>query len=323
MDTILRFGDGGAAGRKFNFEPESQISLSDNFKDMVTATSRMPGISGGFNAYRGAALPGAIGTISYTFWMHFDADDPEETMRRRDALAGITNWGVQRLYKQSMSGEIRWCWAVVNNAPINFNVNEVPHRRQRITITFHVPEPFWYRYPFEALHIDSGWTLDSGRTLGGWTNSQYVLEGPQVVDVVIGGTVDTAPLIRVEASGRAPAFLGDPGLVIGQPGFVLGGVSSGSVDGLHLQRVDLDTLSITHDLLWDGLVTDKDRLVIDCVRLRVVHEDTQVGNVSGWPETQHSRAGLFTLSPGVNRIRIDGDFTGSVLLVIEYLERYR
>lgn len=321
MDSLLWFGDGGAAGRRFDFEPENQVSLSDNFKDMVTATSRMPGVSGGFNAYRGGALPSAVGTVSVTFWMHF-AGDNAEAQRRRDALTSMAGWGIQRLYKQTAGGDIRWCWAAVNNSPINFTARDVPHLQQRISVTFHVPDPFWYSLPYPPLRLDYGHRLDTGLTVPSGAQT-FSISAPGVVEVEVRGSAPAQPVIRIEATGTSRTFLDQPGLVLDQVGLVLDGISSGSVEALRLQRVDRDSLAVTHDLMWTGLISGKDRLVIDTRKSRVIYEDEVRGNISGWDRLKRSRAEIFTLLPGRNRIAIDGVFTGSVVLSIGYWETWR
>ncbi|MBZ0296087.1 MAG: phage tail family protein, partial [Anaerolineae bacterium] len=95
------------------------------------------------------------------------------------------------------------------------------------------------------------------------------------------------------------------------------------VEDFRMQRVDRDTLAITHDLLWAGTVGERERLVIDCTSEKVVYENSSQGNISGFPQLTRTRATMMLLEPGVNRLDISGDFTGDITLTLEYLEQWR
>lgn len=319
MDTLIQFGGGGLAGRQYVFDPSRQVSLSDNFKDMVTSTVRMPGMRGGFSNYGDSALPSAIGNVSYTFWL-YRGDDMTSL---RDAVAAMAGWGWQRLWKQpeDPTQRPRFCWAYVNNSPINFNARERNFDRQQITITFHVPDPHWYSYPFDVGQMDDGLVMDDGLTMAGWPG--YVLTEPTTLEIMVGGNAPTLPIIRLEAAVSVLAYFDDPGLVFDAPGLVFNGLIGGEVEGFSLKRVDRDTLVVTHEISWAGSLTDSDRLVVDCGAEKVIYEDSDVGNVSGWGDFTRTRASILELQPGVNRLDVGGTFTDSVLLTIEYLEAWR
>lgn len=322
MDVLTRFGSGGESGRVYTFTPDNQISLSNNFANMVTRTERIPGASGGFGSYRDEPLSSEIGSVSYSFWMYYNS--ASEGKSAREALMAIADWGLQRLWVRPMGGlGERWCWAVVNNITSNWNAQDVNHRRVRVTITFHVPDPFWYSYPFEAIYLDDGHVMDTGALMSGWASTQYVLDEPQTLTVTVGGNVATLPKLFIEAAGRQDIFLGDAGLALGDAGLVLGGISSGSVENFEIALVDRDTLTRTHWLAWRGLVANDDRLVIDTASENVVYENSSRGNVSGWPELARGRAVMLMLRPGVNRLDVGGVYDGTVLMRIEYVEAWR
>ena len=320
MDTLLRFGSKSAKGWEYVFDPERQVSLSDNFKDMVTATTQMPGMSGGFSSYGDGPLPGAIGSVSYTFWRYFDGDGTAV----RDAIAAMTGWGLQRLWKQPESADEkpRFCWAYINNEPINFNAEDRNQNRQRITITFHVPDPFWHSWPIDPEFLNTGLTFDDAPLLAGWQDTTYYVQTAGTIEVDVRGSAAALPVIRIEAEGSVPAQLINDDLIINDD-WIIGGSISGTVEDVRLALVDRDTLVETHVLEWAGTVGALERLKIDCGAEKVIYEDADVGNVSGWPQMRRTRAQLFELMPGINRVDVGGVFTGTVQIVFEYLETWR
>lgn len=322
MDVLTRYGNGGLSGRVYDFDPENQVSLSDNFTNVVTRAERLPGVSGGFAAYGEEALPSEIGSISYTYWMHYESAAAGKAAV--EALKALTEWGMQRLYKQPMgSGDVRFCYAAVNNVSANWNAESVNHRRMQVTITFHVPDPFWYSYPFDVLFMDAGLVMDAGLSMGGWTDTQFILSGADTLSIAVDGNAAALPVVWVEAAGRQDVFLGDVGLVLGGGGLVLGGVSSGSVRDVSIAVVDRDTLRERHRVVWHGLISGNDRLMIDSTSEKVIYENSFRGNLSGWDGLDRTRATFLKLLPGVNRVDVSGVFSGTVLVRFEYLEAWR
>lgn len=297
MDTLLQFGDGGLAGRQYDFEPKDQISLSSNFSDVVTQTVRVLGARGGFNQYgRGAAPPTEVGTISYTYWLYFDGVG--DAIAQRDALMEMSDWGLQRLYMRPQdTGEVRWCWAMVNNSPANFNAAALNHRRMRVTVTFHVPDPHWYKHPYTITRLDEGYTLSDGRQVGGVT--KHDLTGATTIDLTVDGTARALPTIWVDC--------GD----------------TGAVNNIVIVRRDRDTLRETHRIKFGEDMGNLDRLRINCASQNVVYEKADEGNIDGWYAIERSRANMLELMPGTNRLEISGDFTNTVKIWFDYLETYR
>lgn len=126
----------------YTFE-DMGVRISTNFADLVPITSRIPGVSGGFDEYGDVAAPSEIGSIS--FEMVLDEDRPSEMQRKRDALRGLARLGVQRLIVQTWDEDAnyRYCMARVNNVQVSDNVNAVSHRVNRVQITFQVSSPRW------------------------------------------------------------------------------------------------------------------------------------------------------------------------------------
>lgn len=297
MDTLLKFGDGGLAGREYVFNPDDQISLSNNFSDVVPQTARILGASGGFNQYGRSAPPTSIGTISYTYWLYFD--NTADAIVKRDALMAASGWGLQRLYVKPQNGDdVRYTRALVNNSTANFNAADLNHRRMRVTITFHVPDPHWYRLPVDAPVLDTGMVLDDGHTLPTWPTS-YDVSSATTQNITISGSARALPHIWVE------------------PG------ATGEVENLRIVRRDLDTMAATHDITWSGTVGNDERLRIYCDSQKVVYEKADTGNIDGWYALDRQSEQFLELEPGVNRLEIGGTFTNTVKITFAYREAYR
>jgi phage-related protein len=298
MDTLIKYGDGGISAREYLFDVSDQINLSDNFRDLQTSTERVVGANGGFNQYGQGALPGPIGRISYSMWMFFD--NPADAIAQRNALGTATGWGLQRLYKlQQNTGNLLFCDAFISNAPHNFDVVDIPHRRQRVNITFHAPYPFWQSFPFDVDLMDTGLEMDDGLLMGGWTTTSYDVATDDEQVIAVGGSARSNPVIRVETG------------------------ATGEVENLVIERYDPDTLTTLYRFSWDYSVGNYERLIIDCDKQSVIYEEAATGNVSGWPESNRTRGTFLTLDPGDNYIRILGNFTNTVAVTFEYMEMYR
>lgn len=119
------------------------VRINTNFADLVPATSRLPGLDGGFDEYGDEAAPSEIGNVS--FEMVLTENNQAEMQRKRDALRGLARLGMQRLVVQTWDPDaaLRYCWARINNIQVSDNVNAVTHRVNRVQITFQVSSPRW------------------------------------------------------------------------------------------------------------------------------------------------------------------------------------
>jgi hypothetical protein len=142
MDELLRF-----VTREGVWEPDlgEQISLTDNFGNVVTHTQRLPGISGGFDEYGDGPAPSEVGNVQAFQWV--EERYPDLVAAKLDEWRGISSWGAGRLYKRVMGNDndVRWTEARVSSLPLSQNAGEKPHVRQRIQMSFQAHSPFWYK----------------------------------------------------------------------------------------------------------------------------------------------------------------------------------
>lgn len=187
MKVLKRFGD-GIGGRQYVWPLDAQVSFSDNFKNVVTQTVRMPGADGGFDPYGTGRSPHEIGSIQSQFWIFFD--NFTDATEQIDAISALADWGLQRLVMQPTdpTAAERWCWARANAIATNENVGELPHQRRQIPLTFSVPDPRW----FSLVSTGSEWETAE------WESADWG-EAEQTINAS-GITTDTA----ISYSGNAP-----------------------------------------------------------------------------------------------------------------------
>src|SRR5512134_2799678 len=109
---IHRFNAGGLI---YTF-PTIQAEFVTNFANLVPATARLPGLSGGFDDYGDDAAPSEIGrvTLNFTLVAYSRAD----MTARRDAVYAMAGWGQRRLWLRPTNHPTdpeRWCNAKVNS----------------------------------------------------------------------------------------------------------------------------------------------------------------------------------------------------------------
>jgi len=319
VDSLLRFG---AGSELYQFDVSRQISLRDNFRDVVPRTTRLPGVHGGFDDLGWGRAPGEIGNVQVVFWII--RDTPAEMAAALAAVGRMANWGVKRLYKQSMDGTRRemFCEARVNSIDYTQSASNLPHERQRVVVNFQVATPYWYSYPFDVRYMNSGFTMLSGLQMSGYL--PQIITGNQQIIVNVAGNAPVLPVIRISSGKFSGTWnFGDAGIFFDGVGLYFDGSTVGTVADVQLRRIDVDTGAITHEIAWDDVIAQDDRLVIDVGGLRVVHEDATQGNVDGYVDLRVTRATWMELMPGVNVIEISGTWTGSIAVFIEYLEAWR
>lgn len=294
MDTLLRFGEGT---REYTFVPDDQINLATNFADLVPQTSRLPGTSGGFNQFGNEPLPSEVGSINYSFWMYFASVSAAVTAR--DNLMAVTDWGLQKLFmlpqNDSAQGE-RWTWATVNNVSANFNSQSLNHVRMRVTMTFQVPDPFWYSAEESELEY-------------------YVSSTPTTLSLTVGGSVRTAPVVSIY-SDKSGVVIGTAGVFIGDLDVLIGAGGSSIVNP---NVVRIESGVETHRMNYTGtLANTGERLVIDC-RAETVEENGS----NAWGNITRTRAEMLRLRPGANSVKIEGAVTGTLRVNFRFYETWR
>lgn len=164
MDTLLRFGAGDTL---YTFDPNDQIQYRDNFRNVVPRTSRLPGLSGGYDEYGQSPAPSEIGNVSVT--IGYEATSDADMEAKKLALGAMRAYGKQRLYKQPVdaTADERYCEARINSIDFNEAVGNRPETYNTFTISFQVDNPFWLTQGTEAPQYGDGSAYASGVTYGG------------------------------------------------------------------------------------------------------------------------------------------------------------
>lgn len=289
MDIVTRFGKGT---RLYTFNPALQVSIRDNFRDLVPMTNRLPGLSGGYDELGARPAPASIGNVSVTMWVV--GDTPAQVQAQIDALGAIADWGVQRLYKSPQGGAVeRWCEARLNNIDYSQNPRNLPHVRQRVTLNFQVPNPGWQNIGTEAV----AWGYFSwgdGTSWGGTPISQSVSGLSTDFFVTYAGTVTAYPRIQFETGA-------------GQ-----------SATNFKLQRIEGGL--VVDEVSYTGTLTANKLLEID-TRRRAVTIDAADAYTTAF---DYRDAGWMRLVSGQNQLRVtmtNPSDAGTVRL--RYYEVYR
>ncbi|MCZ2077914.1 MAG: phage tail family protein [Bryobacterales bacterium] len=176
MAYLVRFG---STGSKIYTFPTVQKAFNTNFANLVPQTTRMPGVSGGFDNFGGYPAPQEIGNIQATFTLRSTTREGMEALR--DSLNAITEWGEQWLYMQPSDPNLseRKCRARINNIAMPQD-NEKAGLWQPVTINFQASDPHWYAVGTEAPL----W----GDVTTAWGTSKW--GGNAVIQAMTGGGAD-------------------------------------------------------------------------------------------------------------------------------------
>lgn len=150
MHILKRFGETGSS-QVYGFPQSRQQTYLDNFGDLVTKTNRMAMSHGGFDELGSGRGLSEIGNVQAEYMLLFNSY--EDATDQLDAIRQMNDWGVQRLFMQPVDqgATERWCLARVNDISGGQNVQNMPHKFQRVKVTFQVADPFWYTSGNQAL----------------------------------------------------------------------------------------------------------------------------------------------------------------------------
>lgn len=303
MDIVTRFGKGT---RLYTFNPALQVSIRDNFRDLVPMTNRLPGLSGGYDELGARPAPASIGNVSLTMWVIGQTWDAVRI--ELDKIAAMADWGVQRLYKQSQTQmtwnsfnwgtglwapELRWCEARLNNIDFSQNARNLPHVRQRVTINFQVPSAEWRSIGTESVawgYFDWG----DGTNWGGLPIVQPVTGLSNDFFVNYTGNVTTYPRIQF-ATGT------------GQ-----------SATNFKLQRIESGI--VVDEVSYTGTLAPNKLLEID-TRRRAVTIDAADAYTTAF---DYQDAGWMRLVNGTNQLRVTlASPSDAGTIRLRYYEAYR
>lgn len=177
--------------------PATQISYRDNFRNVTPATSRLPGISGGYDDYGTDAAPSEIGQVQAYFWL--EAATVAAMTTALDEIGAMAAWGAGKLYMQPTDTDAaeRWCRARVNAVDWSHNASDVPHRRVRVQVNFQAAYPRWYAEGNEVTRWGDGTGWGSGALWGGGGTQINASGTLTETTITISGNAVTLPRITI------------------------------------------------------------------------------------------------------------------------------
>ena len=297
MDTILRFG---AGAELYTFDPSLQISLRDNFRDLVQQSTRLPSLSGGINEHGLKPAPRAVGNVSLTTWLIADETASPDLQARemqslKSNIASMSSFGTKRLYKQPMDASLseRYCEASISNISINENASAQPHARIRISINWQVTSPYWLAQGTEAPAWGDGSSWGAGTVWGG-SATNYAISGlSNIITVTTAGNAETYPRIVIKCDADQTA------------------------ENIVIQR--LEGNDVKDEIQFNSTLGNNDELIINTRANSVKKNGLSFYNSA----FNYLSAGWFKLKPAENKIRIlMGNESDAINLQFRYYEAY-
>lgn len=279
---LIRFGE-------YVF-PE-QIELSDNFRDLVQRTIRLPGKDGGYRVYGDRSSPGEIGNIRTSFWL--EPEDPNDLQLMVDEVGVMRTFGMQQLVARERNGvATRWCRAEVSNIQLSENVRDMPHKRQRVTVNFQTDDPYWYKIGTEA----GGLWGD-----GFWGDGEWGTGG---VAQALSGTFN---LFTLDNDGTAVTY----------PRIVISTGAAQTASAIYIQNITGGVL--VDAISWTGTIGPNTRLEINCRALSVrLNNSFAYSSLFGFVNPN-----FFKLLPGENQLRVYmGAASDAATFTFYYFERF-
>jgi len=287
MIILTQFGETGSS-QAYGF-PLTQCSYLDNFGDLVTKTNRMAFANGGFDELGTGRGLSEIGSVQAEFWLHYDSY--EDATDKLDAFRQMNDWGVQRLFMQPIdqAATERWCLARVNDISNGMNVQNMPHKRQRIKVTFQVADPFWYTYGNQALW-DSTYQWESEIT---WDGTGFT-------------TVTGSGSLSITNNGNA--------FTLGR--FVAQVTGAQTFHSLTVRR-------LVNSGVVDEMVLQMELVQNDVIEFNPRQQWVLVNGYDQFANFEFRHPDWLRLLPGVNTIQVILDeSTAAVSTAVRYYERY-
>jgi hypothetical protein len=261
------------------FPQKRQISMRDNFGNVVTRTTRLPGTPGAYDEYGDGPAPGEVGNVQVFLWV--EGDTPREINAELEMLRSMTDWGAGRLLKRVMDdpgipSSERWCEARLSNVDFSQSARDLPHQRQRVQVNFQVANPYWVSQGTEGnLWNDGIAEWDDGVTYWGGALAFTELDGLE-------------NSFSVELGGNAPA----------QVRIDLRVPSGESAQNVRVRRVLFG--APVDEISYNAVLTAGQRLIVDTRSLAVMlNGEDAFGAAFGYLDPR-----WFWLMPGTNNIQV-------------------
>lgn len=285
MNILKRFG----VDNVYTFPTDMQFNYDCDFGKLKSYIAGLPGIHGGISGLGSGRGKAAVGTVQCDILLDFtttgDATD------KIDSLRQMQDWGLQPLAMKPTVGAERFCWARLVDAPLSQDVHNVPSLRQRMTLKFEVPDPFWYTAGVERLWDGTDEEWDSGSWDGSSSApSPTTVTSEGTVSLTVGGTVHTLARMIIDNNSGANAY--DP----------------------LIQRIVNG--AVVDEVQWRGVIADGESLEIDARRQTVILVGTDAYSSLERPLNPD----WMRLYPGTNSL--DCYITGAADFSVRWMERY-
>lgn len=274
MDKLLRFGSGN---QLYVFPTNQQITLQDNFRDLVQKVTQIPGVSGGISEYGLSAPPRAIGNVQCLFQLIVDttateAEQNAEMQLFKDKLGEMSSYGVKRLYKQptDTSRDEMYCYASINRV----SYTETSNTQLSVQINWQVTNPVWYTSGTEAPAWGDGSFWGDGLYWGGGA--------PQNL------ASNQSTQFTITTNCNAEVY---PRIVITTP-------AGKTCENIAIQRIVGGV--VVNEIQYNDIITDENQIIVN-TRNNTVRKDGLSHYVSAFV---YKNSEWFKLLPGDNNIRV-------------------
>lgn len=288
MDLIKSFGT-------VTLPSDAQVAQNDNFRDYVPRTTRLPGLDGGYDEYGIGRTPREIGMVKATYWVY--GSSAADLAARLQTMQGQGEQGAVRLVKNiSGVGDV-FCLARVNNVDVAQNARDLPHVRQRVSLTWQVARPVWL-----GAGNDTGPRWGSGTARWGDGVTRW------------GGTAGTV----VTSTLATIATVTPGGNVQTNPRFVIT-VPAGTMNSATIQRVDANNLALDQIVITGPIIFG----ATGAIAIDTAVSSAKIGSTGLYGNLSAFNQPWFSLLPGVtNTIRAAVDGPAGCTVKMIYNEGY-
>lgn len=272
--------------------PDTEQALSDNFKDVVTKSTRLPGVDGGIDEYGTGRAPSAVGNINFSFYLV--SSTLEGMQPKLDTLGALRSWGVGALFYQptDLSLPVRWAFCRISRIDTPKRLDKQPDRFQLVQMSLQASQPYWYAGGTERLWDDGGLFDDGGL----WDGNA---SAPAPTTITNSGTLTVSPSGNVPTTGRV----------------IIKNSSGSPIQNPIVQRIR-DAEIVDQIKFW-GAIADGDWLEIDPRSHRVM---MGISGADQYDNCEFLDKNWLVLYPGSNTIQVY--VNGVAGVAVRYMERY-
>lgn len=271
---------------------ENVQSYSDNFRDTVPRTVRLPGTDGGYDIFGPEAPPVQIGNVDISFVLV--AYSRSDMQAKRDAVGALVWDGWDKLKKTPTgAADTRFCVAKVNS--IRMPEDRAGHSdlHQQVQVSFQVAVPFWFVNEFEASEWGEGDSWGQNVPWGGSPVSQACSGLSTDISLTNDGNAVAIPRVQVSCGGAQTCE--DVSIE-----HIVGGSAVETVE-------------------YTGVIGNSENLYIDCRTKSVLYEAADA-----YDDFDFDHPDWLRLLPGSNTLRVKFKNSGDAATVyVRYLHTYR